>query len=43
MLYIENYIYIYMIFLIIRYLKFNSIVDYLERIFEKFLKKNMIS
>lgn len=43
MLYIEKYIYVYMIFLIIRYLKFNIIVVYLERFFEKFFIKNMLS
>lgn len=32
-----------MIFLIIRYLKFNIIVVYLERFFEKFFIKNMLS
>lgn len=43
MLYTEKHIHVYMIFSTIRHLKFNTIVVYSERFFEKFFTKNMLS
>lgn len=43
MYYTEKHIHVYMIFSTIRHLKFNTIVVYSERFFEKFFTKNMLS